>query len=199
MSGDWEFIFICLLIYIIYKLISNWKKSTKKGGLAKSQEAASNALETAGKGIDHVKSFTESLAYKAERKSMTSSLKKIKFTEIDYGVQARAMSSFYTVRYHPELTYTKFGPFPKERDENSWVFILYGFRKRSGKYNDPETIFEFKNDMLNSNELKNLCLDLNVSYVVFSENNFVDDFRHSVRLKEFEVFEVKKEGFVSTN
>ena len=47
MSGDWEFIFICLLIYIIYKLISNWKKSTKKGGLAKSQEAASNAFMVA--------------------------------------------------------------------------------------------------------------------------------------------------------
>lgn len=199
MNGDWMFIFFCLLIYIIYKLISNWKKSTKKGGLSKSQEAVSNALDTAGKGITHVKNFAERLAYNSERKSMANSLKKIKFTDINYRVQARAMSSFYTIRYHPEVEYNKYGPFPEDRDDNSWVFILFGFRKETGKYNDQETIFQFKNDMLNNNELTNLCLDLNVSYIVFSKNNFVDDFRHFVGLKEFEVFEVTKGGFVTTN
>ena len=50
--------------------------------------------------------------------------------------------------------------------------------------------------MLNNKELSNLCFNLNVSYIVFSENKFIDDFRHFVGLKEFEVFKFTSDGFV---
>ena len=68
----------------------------------------------------------------------------------------------------------------------------------AARLKNQETIFQFKNDMLNNNELRSLCFDLNVSYIVFSENRFVNDFRHS-GLKEFEVFKVTKNGFVNTD
>jgi hypothetical protein len=200
MNGDWMFIFFCILVYLLYRLISGWRNSTKKGGLAKSQEAAGNVLNTAGQGISFFKNLAEDLAYRSEQKSMENSLKNIKFTDIFYNVQARLMGSFYATRYHPEIEHVKYGPFPEDRNDNSWVYILFGFRKESGKWDVPnnlETVCQFKNDMLNNKELMSLCFNLNISYIVFSENRFIDDFRHSVGLKEFEVFKVTKDGFVN--
>ena len=199
MNGDWMFIIFCILIYLLYKLVSGWRNSTKKGGVAKSHEAVGRVLNATGKGFLQVKNFTDNLAYRSERKSMENSLKNIKFTDVIYDVQARLMGSFYATRYHPEVEHIKTGPFPKDRDDDSWVYVLFGFRKESGKGdipNNQETIFQFENDMLNNQQLSDLCCDLNVSYIVFSENKFIDDFRHFVGLKEFEVFKVTSDGFV---
>ena len=198
MNGDWMFIVFCVLIYLLHKLVSGWRNSTKKGGVAKSHEAVGKVLNTTGKGLSQVKNFTENLAYRSERKSMENSLKNIKFTDVFYDVQARSMGSFYATRYHPVVEHIKTGPFPEDRNNDSWVFVLFGFRKETGKWdvpNNQETVFQFKNDMLNNKELSNLCFNINVSYIVFSENKFIDDFRH-FGLKEFEVFKITSDGFV---
>lgn len=55
--------------------------------------------------------------------------------------------------------------------------MLFGFRKESCKWdipNNQETVFQFKNDLLNNKELSGFCVGLNVSYIVFSENKFID-------------------------
>ena len=106
----------------MHKLVSGWRNSTKKGGVAKSHEVVDQVLNTTGKGLSQVKSFTENLAYRSERKSMENSLKKIKFTDVIYDVQARSMGSFYSTRYHPVVEHIKTGSFAEDRDKEFEVF-----------------------------------------------------------------------------
>jgi hypothetical protein len=164
--------------------------------IAKSQEAAGDAAETIGEGLGQVMDISKNLAYEMERRSIKSSVKKIKFTDVEYKLDVRAMKTFYTVSYHPAVQYKKFGPFPEDRDDNSWVIILFGFRKPPGEYNNNEIIFQFKKEMMNSIEFKTLCFELNVKYIVLSKNTDINDFRHFASLKEFEVYEIKKDEIV---
>jgi hypothetical protein len=99
--------------------VSGWRNSIKKRGLAKSHEVVGKVLNTTGKGLSQVKNFTESLAYRSERKPMENSLKKIKFTDVIYDVQARSIGSFYATRYHPVVEHIKTGPFAEDRDNDS--------------------------------------------------------------------------------
>ena len=51
MNGDWTFIVFCILIYLLHKLVSGWRNSTKKGGVAKSHEVVGKVLNTTVRGF----------------------------------------------------------------------------------------------------------------------------------------------------